>query len=96
MPKIKNPVLSGVLKNKKNIQIHRADKKLGLKKFSKYDRILVSAAADKIPDKLIEQLKVNGVMVIPVRNSIIQIKKTTEGVIKKEFHGFVFVPLIED
>ena len=84
-----------ILKNKKNIKIIKANKELGIPN-EKFDRILVSAAADKIPDKLIEQLKVNGIIVIPVRNSIIQIKKTIEGLIKKEFHGFVFVPLIED
>lgn len=84
----------GVLKNKKNVHIVKAGKELGMPN-EKFDRILVSAAADKIPNDLIEQLKIDGVLVIPVRNSIIQIKKTTEGIEKKEFYGFVFVPLIE-
>ena len=68
----------------------------GLKKHAPFDRILVSASAEEIPSKLIEQLKIKGVLVCPVQNSIFQIKKTKEGVVKKEFPGFVFVPLIEN
>lgn len=85
-----------VLKNNKKIKIFSAGKELGLKKFAPYDRILVSAAAEKIPEKLVEQLKINGVMVIPIGNSIFQIRKTPRGLIKKEFYGFVFVPLVEE
>ncbi len=61
----------------------------------KFERILVSAAYVKIPEELLEQLEIGGVMVIPVNNSIFKIVKIAENKItKKEFTGFSFVPLI--
>ena len=84
-----------ILKNKKNIQIIHGDGSKGLKKEAPFDKILVSAASDEIPQKLITQLKIGSVLVAPVRNSIIQVKKFTNENKVKEFPGFVFVPLIE-
>ena len=60
-----------------------------------FDRILVSAAAEEVPEELFAQLKVGGTLVIPVENSIYQCIKLSEEEIKiEEFYGFVFVPLI--
>jgi protein-L-isoaspartate(D-aspartate) O-methyltransferase len=50
----------------KNIDFHCADGKNGWSKEAPYDRILVSAAPETIPEVLIEQLAPNGYMVIPV------------------------------
>lgn len=64
-----------------------------------FDRILVSAAADKIPQKLVQQLKPDGVMVIPVgeqheMQKILRIHKKPDGILEtEEYPGFVFVPL---
>ncbi len=75
-------------------RIQKAGDELGLPG-EKFDRILVSASADEIPQELFDQLKVDGVLVIPVRNSIFKFKKISETYVKKEeFPGFVFVPLI--
>lgn len=81
----------------KNVQFYLADKKVyGLPKFAPYDRILVSASADKLPNKLIDQLKINGKLIIPVQNSIYEIsKKARDDVEILEHYGFVFVPLIK-
>lgn len=74
--------------------IEGAGKKLGLPG-EQFDRILVSASADEIPEELFLQLKVGGTLVIPVGNSIFKFKKVSETHIEKEeFYGFVFVPLI--
>ena len=60
-----------------------------------YNKILVSASSLDIPQELSSQLAISGVMIIPVRNSIIKIKRldankfTTE-----EYYVFSFVPLI--
>jgi protein-L-isoaspartate(D-aspartate) O-methyltransferase len=60
-----------------------------------YDRILVSAAARGIPLDLVSQLKVGGIMVVPVENDIIVVrKKTQDDFDVKKYYGFVFVPLI--
>jgi len=75
-------------------RIQRAGEKLGLPG-EQFDRILVSASADEIPEELFLQLKVGGVLVIPVRNSIFKFKKISDTYIdREEFYGFAFVPLI--
>lgn len=59
-----------------------------------YDRILVSAAADELPEELLGQLKEGGKMEVPVRTSIWVIEKQNRGVRKTEHPGFYFVPLL--
>jgi protein-L-isoaspartate(D-aspartate) O-methyltransferase len=60
-----------------------------------FDRILVSASSDEIPEVLFEQLKPEGVLVIPVRNSIFRFRKLPDGrITKEEYPGFRFVPRI--
>ncbi len=69
---------------------------LGWPEEAPYDRILVSADAQRLPEALVEQLTVGGVMVIPVRGVMQRVTCTADGV-KVERHGrFLFVPLIED
>ena len=78
-----------------NAEIVQAGAELGLPSEAPFDRILVSAAAEEIPETLLRQLKAPGVMVLPVKNVIVQIKKDATGEIsKKEFPGFAFVPLV--
>lgn len=79
----------------KNVEFHLAGKSLGYQPKGPYERILVSAAARYLPDELIDQLKPNGRLVIPVKNSIFVIVKDNASKISKtEHYGFVFVPLI--
>ena len=85
-----------VLKNYKNIKITSGNAFSLISKLDKFDRILVSAASDTIPQIFIEHLKEEGILVMPVKNSIFQIKKTKKSIVKKEFPGFAFVPLIKD
>ena len=74
--------------------IEMAGDKLGLPG-EQFDRILVSASADEIPEELFSQLKIGGILVIPIRESIFKFTKVSETEIEKEeFYGFVFVPLI--
>jgi protein-L-isoaspartate(D-aspartate) O-methyltransferase len=62
----------------------------------KFDRILVSAAYHEIPKDLLDQLEINGIMVVPVASSIFKVEKISEKEIRKEeFVGFTFVPLIK-
>jgi len=82
--------------NGSNVNIFPAEGTIGYPLKSPYDRILVSASADEIPLELIKQLKVSGVLVIPVKNSIYKlIRKSNDisDVSKEEYPGFVFVPL---
>lgn len=79
----------------KNIEIYRAKKIFGYPEEAPYDRILVSAAAQEIPQELLAQLKIGGIMVIPIKHSIYRIRKNSENDVEYEnFYGFSFVPLI--
>jgi len=84
------------LKDYSNVKVICGDGSKGLSKEAPLERILVSAASDKIPKRLIEQLDLNGIMVIPIKNSIFVLTKTKEGNIVEEYPGFRFVPLIEE
>jgi len=68
--------------------------------YGPYDRILVTAGAADIPAKLKGQLKVGGIMVIPVGNSnnqrMIRIFRNAETEFEQTEHGlFAFVPLLK-
>jgi len=77
-------------------RIEKAGKALGIPG-KKFDKILVSASAEKIPESLFDQLKTGGVLVIPVQHSIFRFEKISDREVKKEeYPGFVFVPLIHE
>jgi protein-L-isoaspartate(D-aspartate) O-methyltransferase len=76
-----------------------ADGSMGYPEKAPYDRILVTAAAPDVPKPLSEQLKPNGIMLIPVGSvhlfqSLIKVTKGADGKIRKEnLGGVAFVPL---
>ena len=75
--------------------IRQASSKLGLPEEAPFDRILVSAGDSEVPSGLLQQLKIGGVLVMPVRDAIWKIVRTSETKTKIEkFEGFVFVPLV--
>lgn len=76
-----------------NVSILQARQSLGIPG-NKFDRILVSAGADRFPEELLDQLNPGGKLVIPVGDSIFLYEKDSEEKVhSKEFPGFVFVPL---
>ncbi|MEK7579106.1 MAG: protein-L-isoaspartate(D-aspartate) O-methyltransferase [Patescibacteria group bacterium] len=82
---------------KENAEIFQAEDTLGLPEHAPFDKILVSAAAEEIPDELVKQLSAGGTLVIPVQESILVLHKDLEGRIgTKEFPGFSFVPLVSN
>ena len=75
---------------------HQATRVFGWPNAAPYDRILVNAAAHELPYELVDQLKVGGKMVIPVKNDILEItKQTGKQYTTVVHHGFIFVPLID-
>jgi len=77
-----------------NAKILQAGEKPGLAGKAPFDKILVSASAKDLPSGLVDQLKIGGRLVIPIGNSIWQIDKISKNkTVKKEFPGFIFVPL---
>lgn len=79
-----------------NTEFFEADDKIvGLPQHAPFDRILVSADGSKVPDELIDQLKVGGKLVMPVKGIVQEITKMPRGKLKSIEHpGFVFVPLV--
>ena len=70
---------------------------LGLPRFAPFDKIIITAGASEIPNELLKQLKVGGIMVIPYGNGevkdMIKLVKIDEKNIRREKHGkFRFVP----
>ncbi len=71
----------------------------GLPAYAPYDKILVTAGAPVVPTALLKQLKVGGILVIPVgdrrRQTMLKLtKKSEKQVLREEFDGFAFVPLL--
>lgn len=82
-------------------QLFYGDGYKGLPSFAPYDKILVTAGAPFIPQELIKQLKLGGIMVIPVGKGGTQImttvlKKSENEIEKHELDKFRFVPLLEN
>ena len=71
----------------------------GLTVFAPFDKIIITAGAPMIPDALLDQLKVGGIMVIPLGDKVqvmTLIKKIADKKFEKEEFGeFKFVPLLE-
>ena len=84
-----------------NIVFHFGDGFEGMPEFAPFDKILITAAAPQVPEKLWEQLKVGGKMVIPVDESdgvqrMMRLTKKKEGAEKREsFDEFSFVPMLK-
>jgi len=88
------------LKKYDNIGVFNQNGTDGLEEEKPYNRILISAGIEgKIPEKILHQLKDNGILVAPVGQRYfqslvaVQRKKNKFSVIKK-ISGFVFVPFV--
>lgn len=78
----------------KNAHFYAAGKAFGLPEKAPYDRILVSASASTLPPELIQQLRPEGRLVIPVGSRIIVLTKKADGTTCRQTHdGYLFVPL---
>jgi protein-L-isoaspartate(D-aspartate) O-methyltransferase len=88
------------LRNYPSIRYFYGDGYQGLPTYAPFDKIIVTAAAPVIPDKLVEQLRAGGKMVIPVGEGKVQqmmrIYKDASGQIHEEiFDDFSFVPMLQ-
>jgi protein-L-isoaspartate(D-aspartate) O-methyltransferase len=88
------------LRNFSGIRYFYRDGYQGLPTYAPFDKIIVTAAAPSIPEKLLEQLKPGGKMVIPVGEGSVQqmlrISKDHSGQLYEEtFDNFSFVPLLQ-
>ena len=81
-----------------NIEVHIAGKTLGWPETAPYDAIIVSAGAPNVPQVLIEQLTLNGRLVIPVgsrwQQELLRVTKLKQRNRIENLGGCYFVPLI--
>ena len=75
----------------------------GLPTYQPFDRIIITAGAPSIPEALIQQMKPNGIMVIPMDNTegegqtMLRFKKLeNDSLEKEEFGDFKFVPMLKE
>ncbi len=83
-----------------NITAFTADGSHGFADQAPFDRILVTAAAEDPPGPLLAQLKVGGIMVVPVGQSdavqsLIRVTRSETGFDYDELRSVRFVPLVE-
>lgn len=103
MPELAKPVKERLKRlGYDNVETRTGDGFSGWPEKAPFDRIIVTAAPEKIPEKLLEQLKPGGKMVIPVGTPLNQVLKVVEkgenGEATKEQDLFsvAFVPMIKD
>jgi len=81
-----------------NATVKWFDGTVGWNEFAPYRAILVAAASPEIPQPLVDQLAVNGHLVIPVGDEktqrLIRITRTAEGTTTEDCGGCQFVKLI--
>lgn len=88
------------LKKYATIKRFYGDGYIGLASYAPFDKIIVTAGAPYVPEKLIEQLKPGGIMVIPVGDDngqrMLKITKEIDHkIITQELGDFEFVPMLE-
>ncbi|SFU05141.1 protein-L-isoaspartate(D-aspartate) O-methyltransferase [Sedimentitalea nanhaiensis] len=86
--------------NLTNITAMVADGSFGLPEQAPFDRIIVTAAAEDPPGPLLAQLKIGGIMMVPVGQSdavqtLIRVHRTETGFDYDEIRPVRFVPLLE-
>lgn len=70
---------------------------LGAPRDGGWDRVLVSAAAARLPGALVDQVAPGGRLVVPVRHVMTLVERSPAGDVRISEHGtYSFVPLIED
>jgi len=81
-----------------NVELHQAERNLGWPQAAPYQAIIVTAGAPKVPQPLLDQLAVDGRLVIPVgsrfEQDLMQVIKRKEGISTTNLGACRFVPLI--
>lgn len=72
----------------------------GLPDEAPFDKILITAATSKFPEKLLQQLRIGGIMAAPIgnddRQTMTVVRRIEENKYKETRHGyFIFVPMID-
>jgi len=81
-----------------NIYSRYVDGHLGWPSQAPFDGIIVTAAATGVPSELIQQLRIGGVLVVPVERGgmqrLLALRRTDEGFDEEDLGGVIFVPML--
>lgn len=82
-----------------NIEVRVGDGLAGAPDRAPFDRVMVTAAAERVPPALVEQLAVGGMMVLPLGphrgpQAIVRLTKAENGIKREDLIGVRFVPLL--
>ena len=81
-----------------NIYVRYADGHLGWPSQAPFDGIMVTAVAQSVPQELLEQLRIGGLLVIPVERNgqqrLITVRRLEDGFDETDLGAVVFVPLL--
>ena len=82
-----------------NIKVLTGDGLAGAPDLAPFDRIMVTAAAEQVPDALVDQLADDGIMVLPLgphhgAQVIVSLTKTKQGIERQDLIAVRFVPLL--
>ncbi|MDQ6609714.1 MAG: protein-L-isoaspartate O-methyltransferase, partial [Bacteroidota bacterium] len=88
------------IKKYSGIKFFYGDGYEGLPTYAPFDKVIITAAAPTVPLKLIQQMKVGAMMVIPFGSGIVQVMKRlikqADGSVKEEvYDSFSFVPMLQ-
>jgi len=83
-----------------NVRLSFGDGFKGLPTYAPFDKIIITCGAPFVPVELVKQLKIGGIMVIPVgegeKQQMLKIVKISENeTTTEEFGVFSFVPMLE-
>lgn len=78
----------------KNTKVIHADGSKGYKKEAPFDAIIITANCDEYPKNLYPQLKKGGILLAPINNELVRIRKNKQIEIEK-LGGVIFVPLLK-
>ena len=82
-----------------NVEVRSGDGLAGVPERAPYDRIMVTAAAETIPEALLQELAKDGVMVLPLGphagpQQLVKLTKGEQGIKEERLIGVRFVPLL--
>ena len=83
----------------RNVEVRLGDGLAGAPDRAPFDRIIVTAATDTVPELLVEQLARDGIMVLPLGphdgpQNLVKLTKNEDGLAKEELIAVRFVPLL--
>ena len=83
----------------RNVEVRVGDGLAGVPERAPYDRIMVTAAAETVPEALVQQLAAGGVMVLPLgphsgTQQLVKLTKGEQGIKQEDLIGVRFVPLL--